>query len=291
MPGTSGLAFAGARFRIPEGCRYVCVQDPGTPDVGDFLKIGLLRWLVAPSPYGRGHRLGVVWLRAADEAVAPDGEPAVWLDPSSEAGQDLRPLDRDLYDRLRTNVALGDQSVSALEAAGALPKGTVFFDRVLSFADLSSADGAKRTIRRERLFHEAMVAVGSCSLVFVDSDEGLRHADDSVLSSRLPAGDDISLAEVGRLLDRGQSVVTHHLVDGSDAVAEQVESRMTDIYETLGAEPLAAVRGSRGGTRLFIVIPHPGHRLDLQHRIGALQMSRWGDEFRVYRWRREMALV
>ena len=105
------------------------------------------------------------------------------------------------------------------------------------------------------------------------------------------AEDHTSLSEVGRLLERGQSVVTHHRVSGSDVVAEQVESRMTEIYETLGAEPLAAVRGSRGSTRLFIVIPHPGHRPDFQHRIGALQMSRWGDEFRVYRWRREMALV
>ena len=267
------------------------MQDHHTGGIGDFLKIGLLRWLGAPSPYGRGHRLGVVWFRAVDDVHDPNGEPPVWLDPSSDAGQDIRPLDPDLYDRLRRIAGTGDGSVSALEAAGALPKGTVCFDEALSFADLSPTDVAKRTIRRERWFHEAMVAVGPCPLVFVDSDEGLRDADGSMLSPGPVAGGATSLSELGRLLERGQSVVTHHLLDGSDGVAQQVESRMTEIYDTLGAEPLAAVRASRGATRLFMVIPHAGHRPDLQHRIGALQMSRWGDEFRVYRWRRELVAV
>ena len=267
------------------------MHDPHTGDVGDFLKMGLLRWLAAPSPYGRGHRLGVVWFRAADEADDPQDGPVAWLDPSSDSGQDLRPLDPDLYDRLRQMAGTGDGSVSGLVAAGALPKGTVCFDEVLSFGDLGPADVAKRTIRRERWFHEAMVAVGSCSLVFVESDEGLRNADGSMISPGLVAGDDTSLPELGRLLERGQSVVTHHVLDGSAGLAELVESRMTEIYETLAAEPLAAVGAFRGATRLFMVIPHPAHRPDFQHRVGALQMSRWGDEFRVYRWRREMALV
>ncbi|MGB7880799.1 MAG: hypothetical protein WBL31_18685, partial [Ilumatobacteraceae bacterium] len=257
------------------------MQDHQAGHIGDFFKIGLLRWLGSPSPYGRGHRIGVVWFRAVDGAEESAGEPPAWLDPSSELGQDLRPLDPDLYDRLRQIAERGDGSVSALEAAGALPKGTVCFDQLLSFADLSPTDVAKRTIRRERWFHEAMVAVGSCSLVFVDSDEGLSDADGSLLAPRLLAGGDTSLSELGRLLERGQSVVTHHLVDHSDGLAEQVQARMTEIYETLGAEPLAAVRASRGATRLFMVIPHPGHRPDFQHRIGALQLSRWGDEFRV----------
>ena len=50
-------------------------------------------------------------------------------------------------------------------------------------------------------------------------------------------------------------------------------------------EPLVLVRRSDDCTRLFTVIPHHRHRSDLQDRIGALQLSRWGDEFRVYRWR------
>jgi len=255
------------------------------------LKIGLLRWLGAPSPYGRGHRLGVVWLRATDDARESDGDRPAYLDPSSDAGQDLRPLDPDLYDRLRRSAARGETSVSALVECGALPKGTVTFDQLLSFADLSPTERAKRTIRRERWFHEAMVAVASCSLVFVDSDNIPRDADESLLSSHLRAEDDTSLSEMGRLLERGQSVVTHRRVGDSEAVAEHAESRMAEVYETLGAEPVVAVSGSGVSTRLFTVIPHPGHRPDVQHRIGALQMSRWGDEFRVYRWRHEMTFV
>jgi hypothetical protein len=39
------------------------VQDRYTDDVGQFLKVALMRWLVSPSPYGQEHRLGVIWLQ------------------------------------------------------------------------------------------------------------------------------------------------------------------------------------------------------------------------------------
>ncbi len=267
------------------------MQDRYAGDVGDFLKLGLLRWLAAPSPFLQQHRLGMVWFRGADEHHNADGKHVAYLDPSTRAGQDLRPLDSDLYDRLRGMVAAGNRSVAGLAACGALPTGTLCFDQVLSFADLASTDRAARIVRRERWFHEAMVAVDPCSLVFVDPDNGLRRDDHSVPSHRNLSEKHTYLSEVGRLLDRGQSVVAYHHADRSEPVAEQAESRMADIQEQLGVEPLAAVRASRGTTRFFMVIPHPQHRSDLEHRLGALQQTRWGDELRLYRWHREKIAV
>jgi hypothetical protein len=267
------------------------MQDRYAGDIGDFMKLGLLRWLAAPSPFAQPHRLGVVWFRVADELQGADGKYVTYLDPSSAAGQDLRPLDPDLYDRLRKLVASGTRSVAALVASGVLPAGTAHFDQELSFADLAPTDRAARTVRRERWFHEAMVAVDQCSLVFVDPDNGLRRDDHSVPSYRNLAEKHTYLSEVGRLLERGQSVVACHHADRSESVAAQAESRMADIHDTLGVEPLAAVRASRGTARLFMVIPHPQHRSDLEHSLGALQQSRWSDELRLYRWQREQALV
>jgi hypothetical protein len=40
-----------------------------------------------------------------------------------------------------------------------------------------------------------------------------------------------------------------------------------------------------------MVIPHPQHRSDLDHRLGALQQTRWGDELHLYRWHREKVAV
>ena len=134
------------------------------------------------------------------------------------------------------------------------------------------------------------MAVAPCSLVFLDSDDGLER-DDPQRSWSDEADGGIWMSEVERLLERGQSVVTHQLADPEEALSEQVRAHTGYIHEALGVEPLAVVEQSNGCVRLFTVIPHQRHRSDLQDRIGALQLSRWGDEFRVYRWRTALVAI
>jgi hypothetical protein len=57
---------------------------------------------------------------------------------------------------------------------------------------------------------------------------------------------------------------------------------MTDAAEELGVEPLAAIRASRGTTRLFLVVPAPLHRVQLTARLHDLERSHWADELVVY---------
>ncbi len=244
-------------------------------DVGQFLKVALMRWLVSPSPYGHGYQLGVIWFQEPGVHRRSDGENEASIEPADATDEDLRLLDPDLYDRLRLMAASSGRPVSVRESCSALPTGTVCFDRPLSFDDLIRNDRAARVVSRQRWFHAAMVAIAPCSLVFLDSDNGL-------------ADDDVSMSEIGQLLEGGRSVVTHQLADPSQSLPELVKAQMSATHETLGAEPLAAARESHGSVRLFTVIPHHRHRSDLQDRIGALQASRWGDEFRVYRWRSDL---
>jgi len=268
------------------------MQDRYAGDVGDFMKLGLLRWLVAPTPFAPQHHLGVIWYRVPDQSHNADGKHTGYLDPSSEAGQDLRPLDPELYDHLRTMVASGNRSVASIAACGALPAATRYYDGVLDFSGLASSDRTSRIVRRERWFHEAMVAVDSCSLVFVDPDNGLRRDDHAVPAHRNLAEKHVYLSEVQRLLERGQSVVAYHHADRSERVPDQAQSRMDDIHDELGVEPVAAVQASRGSSRLFLVIPsNEHHRSELDDRLAALQMSNWGDELRVHRWHRASAMA
>jgi len=268
------------------------MQDRYAGDVGDFMKLGLLRWLVAPTPFAPQRHLGVIWYRTPDESHNADGKHTGYLDPSSTAGQDLRPLDADLYDRLRDMVSSDDRSVAALAAGGVLPPSTRYYDHVLDFSDLDPFDRAARTVRRERWFHEAMVAVDPCSFVFVDPDNGLRRDDHPVPAHRNRAEKHVYLSEVQRLVDRGQSVVVYHHADRSERVPDQAQSRMEDIHDELGVEPVAAVQATRGSSRLFLVIPsNDHHRSELDHRLAALQLSNWGDELRVHRWQRVGALA
>jgi hypothetical protein len=96
------------------------VQDRYAGDVGDFLKFGLLRYLVRSDGHDRPMRLGVVWYRAADESHNADGKHVGYLAPNHRTAQHLRGLDPDLYDRLVGVVDSGERSIPALEQAGVL---------------------------------------------------------------------------------------------------------------------------------------------------------------------------
>jgi hypothetical protein len=260
------------------------MQDRYAGDLGDFLKLGLLRWLVSPVPDAPVHRLGVVWYRVPDEYHNGDGKHVAYLDPTSAAGQDLRPLDPDLYDRLREMVEGGHRSIGSLSTSGVLPPGSISYGGTLSLSDLATADRVARITRRQRWIEDAAAAVEPCSLVFVDPDNGLRRDDHAVPSHRNKAEKHSYLSEIGRFLERGQSVVAYHHADRSEPVPDQAQARMRDINDQLGVEPLAAVRASRGTTRLFIVMPAADHRRGLEARLRALLLSDWGSELRLYRW-------
>ncbi|MGB9346319.1 MAG: hypothetical protein WCA90_09805 [Ilumatobacteraceae bacterium] len=266
------------------------MQDRYTDDVGQFLKMALMRWLTSPSPYGQGHRLGIIWLQEPDAHQRVDDDHLTYLHSTHDADEDLRSLDPELFDHLRQMAARQRRPLSVRETCGLLPTDAVCFDRPLRFDDLVRNDRAARVVGRQRWFHEAMVAVGPCSLVFLDSDDGLER-DASQLSWGDEADGGVWMSEVERLLERGQSVVTHQLVDPSKGLPKLIETHMSDIHETLGAEPLTMAQHSEGCVRLFTVIPHQRHRSDLQDRIGALQLSTWGDEFRVYRRRHTLVTV
>lgn len=243
-----------------------------------------MRWLVSPSPYGQGHRLGIIWLHEPGGHHRIDGDHLAYLHSTHDADEDVRSLDPDLYDRLRLMAAELGRPVSVRETCRALPSDTVRFDRPLGFDALAPDDRAARAVVRQRWFHEARVAVSPCSLVFLDSDHGV-DGDDEPRTSSGPSDTGVLMPEIGQLLERRHSVVVHQLVEPSVVVADLALAHMCAIHEALGVEPLVLSEESHGTARLFTMIPHERHRSDLHDRIGALQLSRWGDDIRVHRWR------
>jgi hypothetical protein len=266
------------------------VQDRYAGDVGDFFKLGLLRWLTAPSPFVQPLRLGVIWSGTGGESSDLGGTDVAYLNRTSVAGQDLRPLDPHLHDCLGRLVASGDRSIRALVSSGALPADTVACDRELSFADLSPNDPAAHVVRKERWFHSALVAVDPCSLVSIDADNALHHGGRAASWCR-DLAEKHALSEVRQLLERGQSVVASHRVDPGDSDRGAVMASVSAVCEALGVEPLAVVWAPRDPTRLFTVIPAAAHRSDLEASLGALQLSSWGDELRLHRWKQAVVTV
>jgi len=259
------------------------VQDRNAGDVDNFLELGLLHWLVAPSFESPPVRLGISWYRVPDDSSDADGEHDEYLDPTSESGAALRPLDPRLYDGLASVVASGERSVAALGAAGVLPFDARMFGDELTFAGLGTR--AERAAFRVDWLSRALAELAGCAVVYFDPDNGLRRSDHKRPPWRPKAIKYAYLDELAPFAGRGQSVVVSHDVDPSDKVRKQVRRLMGDAAEELRVEPLAAVRAHRGSTRLFLVLPVAAHRTHLERRLTALTGSPWAAELDVIWWK------
>ena len=190
------------------------VQDRYVGDLGDYLKLGLLRWLTTgiSAPH-----LGVVWYRTVDEAHNADGKHVAYLRDGHTTARALRPLDPDLYDGLSSIVTSGQRTTAALAEARLLPSGTVYFNDLLHLADLPIAAGAARAERRRVWLARALAATRGCDLVFADPDNGIRSTRHPAGSHRNRAVKHAYLNELATFTARGQSLVVYHHADRSAA--------------------------------------------------------------------------
>ena len=260
------------------------VQDRYAGDVGDFLKLGLLRRLSSSRAGCSPLRLGVVWYRVEDEVHNADGKHVAYLSQGSPIGRSLRRLDPDLYERLRGVVHSGTRSVAALESAGVLPTESPCFSEALGFGHLPPSAKAQRVAWRKDWLSRALAVTEDCDVVFVDPDNGVRRSDHGAPSHRSKTEKHAYLDELRQFTERGQSIVAYHHADRSTTVERQAQLRLADAAQELQIEPLAAVRASRGTNRLFLVLPVEAHRSHLETHLKELERSAWSSELKVY-WR------
>lgn len=78
-----------------------------------------------------------------------------------------------------------------------------------------------------------------------------------------------------------QSLIVYHHADRTAAVDEQARRRLADLARELPVKPIAAVRASRGTTRLFLVAA-PRHAEYLTERLNKLPSSPWATEFSLH---------
>ncbi|HET8726865.1 MAG TPA: hypothetical protein VFO41_05080, partial [Alphaproteobacteria bacterium] len=133
------------------------MQDRYAGDVGDYIKLALLRAL---SP---GRRLGVLWYLFPDEGHNNDGKHIDSLRRASE----WRALDPEVFDAL-CQVADGERSVERLESS-AVVDATFFRDAIVT----DRYPPVERSQIRSEWFAAAKSAVEGCNLVFADPDNGL----------------------------------------------------------------------------------------------------------------------
>ncbi len=173
--------------------REMDLQDRYAGDIGDYVKLALLRHLSA------GRKLGVAWYLYPNEDHNGDGKHTTYLQAPSQ----WRHLDPDLFDGMRS-VIKGIRSVRALQETG-LINGS-FSGELLQSATLP---WRCRESWRAGWFERVRSAIADAEIVFADPDNGLVD-DDPRRRRRKAFGKQIPLSEAKALAEGRVAVIYHH---------------------------------------------------------------------------------
>jgi hypothetical protein len=237
------------------------MQDRYAGDVGDFMKLGLLRHLAAsPETGGTGLAIGLNWYRSQNESHNADGKHTGYLQPSNRWHSSLAACDPDLI-RYLERVVANERSVQALERSGALPVGSTTFSEVL--------DPAWSSVDRHAWHQRALEALAPADVVFADPDNGLCS------SARTPKLYKYALIadELAEYARRGQSLVAYHHADRSDKAEIQAGRRLQELARGVRQVPIAAVIARRGSCRFFLVTAAEPHRKSLSAALGSFETT------------------
>ena len=212
------------------------VQDRYVGDVGDYVKLALLRAL---SP---GMRLGVAWYRYPNEGHNEDGRHIAYLSYPS-LWRDLDPV---LFDHLRSVVESG-RSVAELAKSGALD--ATFADETINHGMLRPKE---RSAARAAWFARVKDQLNDCDLVFADPDNGLTD-DRADRRAGAKFGKQLPLDEALDLAGNRSAVIYHHNSRFKGGHAREVDHWCS----RLGLDTIAVRATAYSCRTFFIVNPTP----------------------------------
>jgi hypothetical protein len=212
------------------------VQDRYAGDIGDYVKLGLLRAISV------NRKLGVAWYRTPDESDNNDGNHTTYLDQPEKYSA----VDQELFYHLK-NVVRDERSIkSLLPALGQ----AVSFDEAL---DLASIPSRQRRDWRAEWFKRATQALSAqalseCDIVFADPDNGIVDNSDTRKGTK-NFGKQIPLSEVKAMANGRCAVIYHHNTRRAGGHDLEVDHWLSEIEM-----PSIAVRATAFSPRTFFVI-------------------------------------
>jgi hypothetical protein len=212
------------------------MQDRYAGDIGDYLKLAIVRALMP------GRQVGVGWWLHPDERHNDDGRHVSYLRHPDQ----WRSLDPDLFDGLLAVVQAGQRSVAALEALGVLPGATYANDPVPT-----AGPAAARAAARHAWFAGLQAKLEPCDLVFIDPDNGLEPSRFSFRARR--AAKSVALAELSLLARPGRALLIYHhqtrRKGGHLAEIEHWTERLKEQFERVDA-----IRARAFSARVFFLL-------------------------------------
>ena len=209
------------------------MQDRYAGDVGDFGKLGLLRHLCGATAQDSHPCLkpGVIWYKSIPgtrENAQNHGKFIRFLDESDENNRRFKACDGDLYEALKHVVDTG-RSIDALQRvlAGQCPdfrSGVPLLPGAV-YGSKGVCHGKKKsTCPRADWFQTAFEATAECDLVFLDPDNGIECT--NLRPTQGKSRKYVFRCEVGKLMERGQSVVVYHHTGFKVPAEEQVRQHL-----------------------------------------------------------------
>ena len=250
------------------------MQNRYVGDVGDFAKHGLLRRLSGATADDDLDplRLGLVWYMHHDERQGADGKHITYLTPTDKNEKLFGACDPDLWKMLGEFVREGRRCVRHVQEAGILPPGTLYYDATLHYPTAMPRPDRERN--RELWFAEALQATAGADLVCVDPDNGIAKPD-MMYQRRGPKYTYIS--DLQEFWERGQSLVVYQHLGHAASAEVQIAEKVAMLRGGLDVEPIP-LRFRRGSSRVFFVLPQPGHRERIDARLDRMLAGPWGQQ-------------
>lgn len=240
------------------------MQNRYTGDIGDFGKLGLLRFLQMS-----GLSVGVNWYLVPDENHNSDGRYIHYLKDDF-----YRCLDEPLWLELKRIVEEENRNVSALETDRVLK--ATFYDNLLDFSGKTKAD---RLITRNVWHEKAVKKLSQCDIVFVDPDNGILvpSAKDTTKENKF-----VKPEELIDYYSQGLSVIYYqHKARRPDAFYLNQHNQIMSMINNSGAFGLG-LKFVKTSQRYFFFILQSSHRCLIVDAIRKMIASEWNNCFKVY---------
>ena len=216
------------------------MQNRYVGDIGDYLKLGILRAL---SP---GYHLGVAWWLFSDEAHYRDGRHIGYLDRPDV----WRHFDPALFDTLGSIVSTGRRSVRELEAGDILP-GAMFAREFLP-TDRTKTRGQQARSEWLKAVRRKLERSG---LLFLDPDNGLEPAGFRPTAAK--SGKSIMISEVRELARPGRCLIVYHHQSRREGGHNAEMQHWADRLGASGFVTVDALRARSFSPRLYFLLDAP----------------------------------
>jgi len=213
------------------------MQNRYVGDIGDYLKLGILRAL---SP---GYRLGVAWWLYPDGSHNGDGRHISYLNHPSQ----WRHFDPQLFDALGRIVLSGERNIRALEEANVL-SGAIFASDFIPIG----CPASQRQQARQNWLERVQLKLDRADLLFLDPDNGLEPT--SFRPSGVKSGKSILLSEVHQFVRPGRCLIVYHHQSRRRGGHHAEMAHWTDRLRASGFARVDALRAKPFSPRLYFLL-------------------------------------